>query len=232
MRYIPLILLFIGCQVVAMEEPEKVYRPLSPDAVEKVSDQCKEMRYYNIVQRRSLPSFLQDVEGPLPFHCTGARILGPLLTQYRASLQFDRLEVREETERMREEAKRMESRDPEGSLRTLYRAGWQMGDPLAIQEFIRVLRAYDKKRPGIISDDSNLIGVLMGSIDTVEGVIKSIRMARAAIDYADSLKSRSTSDATATTDDSFELTIKDDTEEEMPLLSNSEGIRRRHVAKP
>jgi hypothetical protein len=230
MKHVFLGLIFlIGAQSFAMEEDrEPKYRPLSPDAVDKVYDKKNEVHRRSVVQRAALPTALKDVEGPLPFvQAPGYPILGRLLTEYFASLQFDHPEIREETEKLRKAAKEADSHE---SLKLLYRAGWQMGDPEAIKELSERLKSLRKTDRNILPKGSNLLFVLGTYPDTLQRVLQSIRMARVAIEYGKKVnKSRSSSDET---EEPFELTVSDDGGEgEASALLGSGILRHRYPHK-
>jgi hypothetical protein len=190
------LLIFLNSVVHGMEGPEregevhhplKSYLPLSSDSLETIYNSKKESHKLAICRKEDVPICLQSEEGPFPFygHPLDPK-LGNLITQYFAALKFDGKHIQAETLAIRNEAEEMQKINPDEALRLLYKAGWKMGDPLAIQSLISLLKARHEER--LIPKKSNLISVLRAYPKTQKEIVQIIAMSRASIDYMRSLR--------------------------------------------
>jgi hypothetical protein len=189
------LLISLNGMVYAMEGPEregevhhplKSYLPLPPDSLETIYNSKKESHKLAICRKKDMPLCLQSEEGPFPFY---GYALDPqlcdLVTQYFAALKFDDKHIQDETLAIRNEAEEIQRTDLDEALKLLYRAGWKMGDPLAAQSLIPLLKAGHEEI--FLPKGSNLISVLRSYPKTQKEIVQIITMSRASIDYKRSL---------------------------------------------
>jgi hypothetical protein len=206
----------------------RTYCPLAPDAIDKIYDSKKDSHRIAIVRKEDMPVCLQTLPGPFPFHGHSGDVrLGSLKTDYFAALQFDKPEIQRETERMREGAEKIRSRNPVEALQLLYNAGWKMGDPASVKMLSDLIREMRNRDDAFIHEDSNLISVLDTYPGTVDAVVRTIRASRGAVDYKDR-KSPSETFSTDSDEEPFELEVVDNGEGSSLLETYTlSGLRRR-----